>query len=82
MQPASIDLQAMVAAKPWKTVAIAFVVGAGLGLAHGARSALGRAIIVTVGGTILSALRELAVQRAASYARSWLDEPSRPHARA
>ena len=81
MQPASIDLYAMVAAKPWKTVAIAFAFGAGIALAHGARSRLGRAMIATAGSAVVSTLRELAAQHVKSYARSWLDEPAQ-HMRA
>ena len=65
MHPASIDLRATVAAQPRKTVGSAF----------------GIAMIATVGGAIFSALRETAARRIAIFARPWLDEPSRPHAR-
>lgn len=65
MMPASIDLRATVAARPWKTVAFAF----------------GRAMSATVGGVIFSALRDTEARLIKIHAQPWLDKTSRPHAR-
>ena len=53
----SIDLRAQAEAHPWRTVVIAFAVGAGLALAERSRSTLVRAATGALAGSIIDTLR-------------------------
>jgi hypothetical protein len=73
-----IDLETTITEHPWASVAVALGIGAGLALRP--RSSLARALISTVVGTTFAVLRELAADRVATHAKSWLDDRVRPHA--
>jgi hypothetical protein len=77
MRSREIDFHAAVAAHPWRAVTIAFTAGAALALTD--RSRLGRAMLA-VAATDVAMLRELAVHRMSTFARSWLDERTRAYA--
>lgn len=65
-------IRAAIAADPWTSAAIAFVAGACIALME-PRGRLARAITSTVGALALAALREAAVRRLTTEARSWID---------
>ncbi len=63
---------------PWASVAVAFGVGAALAMRP--KSAIARALISTAVGTAFAVAKELASDRMATYARSWVDQRVRPAA--
>lgn len=73
-------IRAAIAADPWTSAAIAFVAGACIALVE-PRGRLARTITSTVGALALAALREAAVRRLATQARSWIDVRIAPEAR-
>lgn len=69
------SVRATIDAHPWKSVTLAFLVGAYLGLPGGRRAFAG-----TLAAVAVSVVRELAREQLARRTRSWVDQKVRPHA--
>lgn len=72
-----MKLEPSIQSNPFASVAIAFGIGAVFAMRP--KSAIARALISTAVGTSFAVLRELATDRVATYAKSWLDERVRAH---
>jgi hypothetical protein len=78
--PAMSDVRAKIVRQPWPAVAIAFGVGAAIGLAERSRNLLVRAAAFAAGSVLVAWGREQAVEALAFHARSWLDARDRAFA--
>jgi hypothetical protein len=78
--PTPLDqIASEVASRPWRAVAVAFAVGAALALESPRLPPAGirRRLVTSVGGVVIGFAREVALQRALAYARSWVGEVAR-----